>query len=34
MTIAQNWGAIIAEAEKKGKPLPLMDNLIAIYGLT
>jgi len=34
MTIAQNWGTIIAEAEKKGMPLPLMDSLIAISGLT
>lgn len=34
LKIAATWGNVIAEAEKSGSPLPLMDSLISITGLT
>jgi len=31
---AANWGNIVAKTEKEGKPIPLMDSLIAATGFT
>ena len=34
LEISNTWGKVIEKAEKNGTPLPLMDSLIAITGIT